>query len=774
MLREKHWNILSRWAGYAAIGLLLGIISFMGNLEIKDLDLWLHIGAGRFITNNGYIPLFDIFSNSIAGQPWDNHEWLFQVLVYRLYDAFGPGGLQQMQSVVVTVALGTLLFIGYHRERQLVVLVTLIMVAMVFQQRFTMRPDLFSLLFFTLYIFILSLHIDKRWAPWALALVQLAWVNIHGFFFFGPLFILLGIISEALKRHAPLPWEWNSTGRLDDQEYRNLGKAFVFVVLACLVNPGFWKGAVYPLGIFWNLSGEHGIFFKHIQELQAPLSWASLWDNDRFAAYKILILVSAVTFVLNRRAVDISALLLWLVFLAFSLKAVRNISFFAAASYLAIINNLFNLDPDRLLPFRFSDARFRHLSSLAGKIGVILWMLHYADKVFTYGYYDFDRYERKSEYGGVAQRSFPDKAVDFLVDNKISGNFFNDFNSGAYLIGRAYPRIRVFIDGRTEAYGADFFKSYMKIWPGGDGEAFDRAADKFQLTGALLNTSTAPAPKGLARHLYESPEWKPVYFDYDGLVFLKDVPRNREWIEEFEIDLAGRPAGELDLYRLGSMPVEPYRNYFRALTLESVGLEDEARAEALAALEVDAGYAGPYEILGRIESENKNFEQAYRYFRKAVVFSGGKNSARKGMARALVDLGQYKFAIEQYQKILRAWPDDSGAVYALARARAGAGEFELAREVWNRAAEKSPPDKDAAGEMLEVFINQGLWDEARLFLEDNVKDQFMDEPEFLDKKLAVYQGLNLFQEAGDLQETINRLRSGVEESKENKKAVEAR
>ena len=27
-----------------------------------------------------------------------------------------------------------------------------------------------------------------------------------------------------------------------------------------------------------------------------------------------------------------------------------------------------------------------------------------------------------------------------------SGNFFNDFNSGAYLVGRAFPKIKVFID----------------------------------------------------------------------------------------------------------------------------------------------------------------------------------------------------------------------------------------------------------------------------------------------------------------------------------------
>jgi hypothetical protein len=69
------------------------------------------------------------------------------------------------------------------------------------------------------------------------------------------------------------------------------------------------------------------------------------------------------------------------------------------------------------------------------------------------GYYDFDKFERKMEYGGVSLRNYPYKAADFLVANKIKGNFFNDFNSGAYLLGRASPDIKVFIDGRTEVYG---------------------------------------------------------------------------------------------------------------------------------------------------------------------------------------------------------------------------------------------------------------------------------------------------------------------------------
>src|SRR5208283_3453863 len=99
--------------------------------------------------------------------PWVNHEWLFQVLVYQVQKAYGFDGLISMQSLVGALTFLVLLFLGYSRERQWLTVFTLLMVLMVYQARFTIRPAIFSLLFFVLYIYILALHINKRWAAWA-------------------------------------------------------------------------------------------------------------------------------------------------------------------------------------------------------------------------------------------------------------------------------------------------------------------------------------------------------------------------------------------------------------------------------------------------------------------------------------------------------------------------------------------------------------------------------------------------------------------------------
>jgi len=261
-LSDAFWKRLSIIVGLFLLAAVFAVHIFVANMEIKDLDLWLHIGVGRYIVQHGFhIPSVDVLSCSIAGKPWINHEWLFQVLVYFIYQNWGADGLITMQTVLVTVTLLTLLLLGYNNEKQLATIFCLLLVSLVYQGRFTTRPDLFSLLFFSLYIYFLSLYIDRKWSVAVLFIIQVLWTNMHGFFFFGPLFVLIGLTAEWLKRHVRLPYEWNKMGRLTNEEYRRLKIILVTVVLACFVNPLTVKGAVYPLHVFWQISGESKIFF---------------------------------------------------------------------------------------------------------------------------------------------------------------------------------------------------------------------------------------------------------------------------------------------------------------------------------------------------------------------------------------------------------------------------------------------------------------------------------------------------------------------------------
>jgi Tfp pilus assembly protein PilF len=690
-MSDNFYKNLSTIFGFLAMVLLFILLLFIANLEIKDLDLWLHIGMGRTIVQNNFqVPQVDILSCTIAGKPWVNHEWLFQVLVYFIHRFWGPDGLIFMQVIVVALTMIILFVLGYNREKQLASIFSLLLVALVYQQRFTIRPDLFSLLFFVVYILILSFYLDRKWSMVVLVLVQILWTNVHGFFFFGPLFVLIGIIAEWMKRKVKLPYQWNRISRLTDEEYRRLRMIFWLTVLACLVNPMTFRGAWYPIQVFFQLPGESKVFFERIVELKRPISWGNIFSSEQYPYYKLLILISFVSFVFNRRKIDLSALFIWLIFLFFSLAAVRNMIYFAFAAYLVFINNTLNLKLQDVAPLKITDHKFVYMTSTVVKIFLAIWIIQYGITISTNGYFDFDKYERKSEFGGVSQRAFPNKAVDFLLANQVRGNFFNDFNSGAYLVGRCFPQIKVFIDGRTEVYGPQFFKYYQGLWEKENKKAFAEMLEKYRITGVLLNSVYQPIPRHALKVLYQSPDWVPVYLDYDAMIFLKNVPQNKTVIDHYRLNLTQWQAKTMDLLRVGSKKVTPYQNINRAYTLLDLGIDDAAKAEAEAALKVEPCFFEPYKILGKVYGRKQEHRLAFENFRIATTLVPHDRLVRNSLAQSLYDLEAYPYAIDQYQRIIDRWPNEAKPYFRLARCYVKVKKYARAQQVLQQGFRLDP------------------------------------------------------------------------------------
>ncbi len=699
--------------GIIALGGIFALAILMAHLEIKDLDLWLHIGVGRHIVENGFhVPQTDFLSATVTGTPWNNHEWLFQVLAYLIYQDAGPEGLILMQVILVTVTLLLLSFLGYSRERQFFSVFGLLFVVFVYIGRFTIRPDLFSLFFFTLYIFLTAMFLDRKWTIPAFFLVQVIWTNMHGFFFFGPVIILLSLVSESVKRHLKLPWQWNAVSRLEDDEYRNLKWMFVAAVLACFINPAGIRGAIYPIVIMFQISGKSKIFFDHIVELQKPITRETLFSLGEHSHYRLLLVISAVSFFFNRRKMDIGVFVFWLIFLFFSLGAARNMAFFSFAAYLAFMNNVMSLSFKDVVPMTLEDKKFGYIAGAFAKMMILIVALQFVIELTGNGYFDFDKFERKSEFGGVSQRNFPDKAVDFLVEHKVRGNIFNDFNSGAYLVGRTFPDIKVFIDGRTEVYGPDFFQYYKKIWMDQDIEEFDKAVEKYNLTVVLINTVGGEGPPKLLKHLYASVEWIPVYLGHDAVIFLKDVPQNQEVISQTALDLEQWQAQDLDIYRLGSRKVVPYQHLHRGFILKAMGLNEAATKELQEALYIYPAFDEAMALLGDIYAESGDFKEAFYYFRTALTFNVDSYDLRFKMGKAYDRLGMYTFAVEQYERLIETSPSKSGAYFELARTLFHQGKGDESLVILKKAHDLQPENVHDVVVFGDLFAGHEKYREA--------------------------------------------------------------
>lgn len=672
MLSEPFWRRLSHAAGLLAIGAICGLLILMANVEIKDLDLWLHLAVGRFILQNGYVPQVDVLSCTMAGKPWVNHEWLFQIIAYLVNQWRGPDGLILLQVIMVVLTLLLLLLLGYNKENQLLTIIPLFLVLFVYRDRFTIRPDLFSLFFLVLFFYILFYHLHRRWAWFVLFIAQIVWTNIHGFFILGPVIVLILIASQELKRRGRLPYQWNQVDRLDDADYRRLKNIFFVLIAACLVNPMGIQGAWYPIKTLLQLSGESKIFFAKILELQKPINWHHPWALTPYMHYKLLIIASFLSFVVNRRRINLDLLFLWMAFLVFSFSAIRNLTYFAFMAYFAIFVNLSSFSGEHITLFKTVSLKIRHIFSLAVKVMLIFYLVDYGMKLSYNGYYDFDTYQRKSEFGGVSLRNFPYKAADFLVRNNIKGNFFNDFNSGAYLTGRVFPNIRVFIDGRTELYGAEFFTRQDQTWRG-DKKLFDQFMDQYKISGLFLNSVQAPIPQKLLWQISKDDHWELVYLDYDAAIFLRAIPENAELIQEYKIDLTHWQTKKVDLERVGLTNIKPYQNVHRAYSLASLGFHDAAFAEAYAAVKIMPAYAEPYKVLGETFLKKGLYPQAFEALRVAKLLNPRDAEVRYRLALFFEHQDDLKQALEQCQIAIAYQPGYLRPLLLLARIQARQG-----------------------------------------------------------------------------------------------------
>ncbi len=682
MLSVTFWKKLSTYAGWIGLAILFGLILLIANLEIKDIDLWLHLAMGRYVVQNLTVPTVDVLSFTINDHSWINHEWLFQVVIHYVYQFFGSSGLINLRFIAVGLTFFILLSIGFNNRNQFVPLSLLLIVLLCYSMRMVLRPDMFSLLYFILFVYILASQIQSRGSLITLAILQILWTNTHGFFIFGPVLVFLMVLSEWIKRHIKLPYDWNAVGRYTNEEYLNLKLGLVLVILVCLVNPYHIHGLMYPVGVLTSLKGESKVFFEHITELGKPIEWHNLFDFQLYWPYRLMIILSAISFWLNRRRMDIGMFGLWALFLFLSLNALRNMIFFAAIAYLVILINLQHVKWGEFFSTELRrQKKYKHMLATGVKAILIAWMINYGLQISTRGYFDYDKMERKSEYGGITLKNYPYKAADFLVANKIKGNFFNDFNSGAYLLGRTHPDIKVFIDGRTEVYGVEYYLRHLDAWRG-DKKTFDELAEEYPITGVFLNAIRQPVPARLISHIYQNPEWIPIYFDFDAMIFLRDIPQNQKWIEQFAINLEEYQTPQVDVIELGTRFIDPYPHVARAHALYDLGYFNQSSDEVLTALRLNPDDKKALKLLGKIGVNKKQYEKAFMILRRYIMTNPTDTEARYYLAVTLFQMDNLDQAEQQCLKVLEANPGNSKGLALAALIYAKQDKLDVAAKIW--------------------------------------------------------------------------------------------
>ena len=178
--------------------ILLGVASYTRT----DPDLWGHVRFGLDIARDLTIPRIDPYSFT-ADREWINHEWAAEALTGTAFGLAGDAGLVLLKLTVIALVLGLLSYTlrreGVRAALRRDVIAGLAIVTTV-EQAHHVRPQLFSLLCFSVVLWCLMQVAREERPRWLLAVPPLfmVWANLHGGWIVGGGVLVVWIVGLAI------------------------------------------------------------------------------------------------------------------------------------------------------------------------------------------------------------------------------------------------------------------------------------------------------------------------------------------------------------------------------------------------------------------------------------------------------------------------------------------------------------------------------------------------------------------------------------------------
>jgi hypothetical protein len=473
---------------------------------LGDCDTGYHIRAGEWILSHHSVPHHDMFSFLTPPLPWTAHEWLSEIIMALIHSAFGLTGLAIFFAGILAL-VSLLLFRMLRKDgNNILVAVFIVLLATVASQiHWLARPHVFSLLFFLVWYWILEEYrLRGRNRLYFLPALMLLWVNLHGGFLAG--FMLLGIylageLPDCFSRDA----EKRSVAR---QRLKALSITTAVCVPVSCINPYGFHILLFPFNLVSNK-----LIMNNVTEFLSP-------NFHEPSPFKYLILGLVTILALSRERLRLVELLLLLVFLNMSLYSVRYIPLFALVSAPIFMRHIEILlkGSQGKFPAIFAKkaANIAEIDATSGGImwpiaafGAVAWLV--ASGTIRYG---FD------------PRVKPVAAVNFIEKADIPGNMFNNDEFGDYVIYAAWPRYKVFFDGRSDMYGSGRLKEYMQIMNFENG--WEKTLEKYRINWIFFDTNSR-----FTRFLKERKDWVQIYQDKVASIFIFRNEANRMIIDRY-------------------------------------------------------------------------------------------------------------------------------------------------------------------------------------------------------------------------------------------------
>ena len=467
----------------AAALCLVALVLAVGVNPLSNNDIWMHITTGRLILERHAVHTVDEYSFTRTGAPYVAHEWLAQVAFAILYALGGVGALIALKPIALAAAAGLVALTARELGAGPVAAFWGSVLAIVsMTSHLYTRPHLFTFVGLAASGWLLARRRrgDRR-AVWALAGLEMIWVNLHGGF-------ALGIVLAAAMG------------------------AFIVagaMALAAMINPrgpGLFSSIIFIIG-----SSEPG--HRHlIQEWFSPFEEPFV-GSFHFWIYVVVLALSlagAGWSLIGRpkaeRSPAVAVTLLLFAGLSVTSKRHASLLGIVAAPWLALWGS------GLAASFRREGAA-RASRGLAASSAAAIAL---ASAAWSFGVPHESGAWRKP--GGGVGPNVPVAAMDAALSYGLKGNCFASFAFAGYVVHRAWPGTRVFIDSRTEVYGGPFLKQYTDAV--GDPDRMASLLRAWPMDYAILSYKLEQVEAPVMA-LRADPRWALIYFDDLAMIFAK-------------------------------------------------------------------------------------------------------------------------------------------------------------------------------------------------------------------------------------------------------------
>ncbi|MFH1565688.1 MAG: hypothetical protein ABIB98_00600 [bacterium] len=475
---------------------------FAQKVDLTTVDLGRHIKNGEEVFKNPEVLRTNFYSYTKPTFKTINHHWLFGVFSWIVW-SLGGFKLISLLFVLISVLTFLIFFLSAKKVSSFsnVFLLSIWFLPLILFRK-EIRPEAISYLLTAIFIFALLKFSQKEITFKKLCFIliplQLLWVNTHIFFALGLFLVGVFIVDSVFNK------------KFSSGVVRNLLFLLTVLILVSFINPAGITGFFEPLNIF----KEYGYM---VAENQSIFFMQKRFFNVLYLHFELSFILLAVGFLIwffKERTNFKESIFYFLLFLFFGILGFKLNRFMAIGS----------------LIFLFSGAY------IAQKITVPKFVTSFLVSIFIMFCFmsaEFLPFPGKDFGFGVFPES--EKSAKFFEDVGIKGPVFNNYDIGSYLIFYLFPKEKVFVDNRPEAYPLNFFKDvYVPMQE--KEEVWDKVNDqyKFNVIYFYRHDMTPWAQPFLIKRV-EDPKWVTVYVDDLTIIMVRNIEDNKEVIARYAL-----------------------------------------------------------------------------------------------------------------------------------------------------------------------------------------------------------------------------------------------